>query len=100
MRINFLHEQITGKVIELKFINTENEVADVLTKLLPVESHRRHSEILLLGHKGIPPVIIRKADRLMMVPKPSMFKFDKNTNKFKHKLQAAKAKLKQKVRMS
>jgi hypothetical protein len=29
-----------------------------------------------------------------------MFKFDKNTNKFKHKLQAAKAKLKQKVRMS
>ena len=100
MRINFLHEQVTGKVIELKFINTENEVADVLTKLLPVESHRRHSEILLLGHKGIPPVIIRKADRLTMVPKPSMFKFDKNTNKFKHKLQAAKAKLKQKVRIS
>jgi hypothetical protein len=40
MRINFLHEQVTGKVIELKFINTENEVADVLTKLLPVESLR------------------------------------------------------------
>jgi len=96
MRINFLHEQVTGKVIELKFINTENEVADVLTKLLPVESHRRHSEILLLGHKGTPPVIIRKADRLV-VPKPSMFKFDKKTNKFQHKLQAAKAKLQQKA---
>jgi hypothetical protein len=50
MRINFLHEQVTGKVIELKFIITENEVADVLTKLLPVEFHRRHSEILLLRH--------------------------------------------------
>ena len=92
MRKNLLHEQITGKVIELKSINTENEVADdVLTKLLPVKFHRRHSEILLLGHKGIPPVIIRTADRLMMVLNPSMFKFDKNTNKFKHKLQAANA---------
>ena len=100
MRINFLHEQVTNNVIALKFINTENEVADVLTKLLPVESHRRHSEILLLGHKGIPPVIIRKADRLMMVPEPSMFKFDKTTNKFVHKLQAAKAKLNKKATTS
>ena len=91
MRINFLHEQVTTNVIALKYINTDNEVADVLTKLLPVESHRRHSEILLLGHKGIPPVIILKKDRLV-VPKP-MFKFDKHTNKFVHKLQAAKAKL-------
>jgi len=91
MRINFLHEQVTTNVIALKYINTDNEVADVLTKLLPVESHRRHSEILLLGHKGIPPVVILKKDRLV-VPKP-MFKFDKHTNKFVHKLQAAKAKL-------
>ena len=94
MRINFLHEQVLAKVIELKYINTENEVADVLTKLLPVESHRRHSEILLLGHKGLKPLIILKKDRPMVL-KP-MFKLDKHTNKYVHKLQAAKAKLNKK----
>ena len=36
----------------------------------------------------------------MMVPKPSMFKFDKTTNKFVHKLQAAKAKLNKKATTS
>ncbi len=50
MRINFLHKQVPGKVIEeLKFINTENEVADVLThqtitsKLNPIEDTQRFS---------------------------------------------------------
>ena len=38
MRLNFIHECIQNKTISLKYINTYLEVADVLTKLLPVSA--------------------------------------------------------------
>jgi hypothetical protein len=40
MRLNFIHECIQLKTISLKYINTDLlQVADVLTKLLPVSAH-------------------------------------------------------------
>jgi hypothetical protein len=36
MRINYIHECIEAGIIKLQYVNTDNEVADVLTKLLPV----------------------------------------------------------------
>lgn len=61
VRLNFIHEQIKRKVIELKFINTENQVADVLTKLLPVDPHRTFTKVLLAGHGGKPPTVTLKS---------------------------------------
>jgi hypothetical protein len=61
VRLNFIHEQIKRKVIELKFINTENQVADVLTKLLPMDQHKTFTKVLLTGHGGKPPTVTLKS---------------------------------------
>jgi len=55
LRINYIHECIENGTIELKYITTENEVADVLTKLLPLPTHEQHTRILLHGHGGKEP---------------------------------------------
>jgi hypothetical protein len=55
MRLNFIHECIQDKTISLKYINTDLQVADVLTKLLPVSSHELHTQCLMKGHYGILP---------------------------------------------
>ena len=52
LRINYIHECIMNGIIELKYITTENEVADVLTKILPLPLHERHTDFLLHGHNG------------------------------------------------
>jgi hypothetical protein len=55
MRINFIHhESIEAGIIKLQyFVNTDNEVADVLTKLLSVAAHQIHKEFLMHGHHGL-----------------------------------------------
>jgi hypothetical protein len=55
MRLNFIHECIQDKTISLKYINTDLQVADVLTKLLPVSAHELHTQCLMKGHYGILP---------------------------------------------
>ena len=56
MRINYIHEQITiAKTIKLVWINSENQVADIMTKPLKISLHEPLADILLTGHKGIPP---------------------------------------------
>ena len=52
MRLNFIHECIQNRTISLKYINTNLEVADVLTKLLPVSAHELHTQRLMKGHYG------------------------------------------------
>ena len=49
MRINYIHESIETGIIkyQLQYVNTDNEVADVLTKLLPVAAHQIHKEFLM-----------------------------------------------------
>jgi hypothetical protein len=56
MQLNLIHEYIQDKtIISLKYINTDLQVADVLTKLLPVSSHELHTQCLMKGHYGILP---------------------------------------------
>ena len=54
--LNFIHEHIVNGTIALRYINTDNNVADVLTKALPAESFDRHSESLSRGFAGVLPV--------------------------------------------
>ena len=55
MRLNFIHECIQNKTISLKYINTDLQVADVLTKLLPISAHELHTLRLMKGHYGVLP---------------------------------------------
>jgi hypothetical protein len=73
MRLNYLHEVVEQGIIILKYIDTLNQVADILTKLLPVHSHQHFMEILTQGHFG-------------KVPEPKskvIYKFKRDNNKFK-----------------
>jgi len=54
MRINFIHQEIESGRIRLKWINTENNVADILTKPLPLQLFSLHSTVLLHGFNGQP----------------------------------------------
>jgi hypothetical protein len=44
VRINFIHQEIAARTIVLKYINTDNMVADVLTKPLSATSFNIHAE--------------------------------------------------------
>jgi len=55
MRLNFIHQSVEDKTISLKYINTDLQVADILTKLLPVSAHELHTQCLMKGHYGILP---------------------------------------------
>jgi hypothetical protein len=72
MRLNYLHEVVTRGIIVLKYIDTLNQVADVLTKLLPIHSHEHFREILAQGHGGRVPT-----------PKFKIIYKSKKMNKFK-----------------
>ena len=50
VRINYIRELINARVIELMFVPSKDNVADVLTKPLPREDHVRHTTVLLQGH--------------------------------------------------
>ena len=46
MRINAIHQEVVNKVIVIKWIDTEGNTVDVLTKALPVISFERHTRTL------------------------------------------------------
>jgi len=52
VRINYIRELINARVIELVFVPSKYNVADVLTKALARQDHERHTKILLEGHTG------------------------------------------------
>lgn len=52
LRIHYIRELINSKVINLIFVPSELNVADVLTKALGAELHNKHSNILIQGHNG------------------------------------------------
>jgi hypothetical protein len=58
VRINFIREMINLKAIELHFIPSELNIADVLTKPLSKVPFLRHSEILMNGFGNKPVVTI------------------------------------------
>jgi hypothetical protein len=56
-RINFIREQINNRVIELIFVRTDNNVADMFTKPLPNEKFEEHREKVMSGFCGISPIV-------------------------------------------
>jgi hypothetical protein len=66
MRLNYLHQESIKGTIELKYINTDDEVADILTKLLAIPKFIKFKEFLLHGHKGIEP-----ASFVKKIPEPN-----------------------------
>ena len=63
VRINFIHQEIASGAITLKYIDTNNMVADVLTKALPATSFQRHSEALLSGFGNALPIIVKRSTK-------------------------------------
>lgn len=60
-RLNYIHQEVTIlKNIRLTYINTEDQVADILTKLLPVPQFLKLEEILQHGHRNINPIALNK----------------------------------------
>jgi hypothetical protein len=55
VRINFIREMILSKYIELHFVPTAFNVADMLTKPLDVSTFMRHRDIMFNGHGGKEP---------------------------------------------
>jgi hypothetical protein len=55
MRIHFLRELIEDGFVELFFVPSELNVADVLTKPLPEAAFLKHRWVLLEGHGGVLP---------------------------------------------
>jgi hypothetical protein len=42
-------EALANGTLQLKYIRTEDMTADILTKVLPIEAHRRHMKNMGLG---------------------------------------------------
>jgi hypothetical protein len=55
MRINYVREQIEAGTVQLVFVGTDFNVADILTKSLDADLHTRHSNVLLHGFEGVIP---------------------------------------------
>ena len=55
VRINFIHQEIMAGTIRLVWISADNQVADILTKALPLHLHEPFAKTLLTGHGGVPP---------------------------------------------
>ena len=54
MRLNFIHQELLRGTIKLCYIDTNNQVADVLTKALPYEPFQQHADKLLHGFSNQP----------------------------------------------
>jgi hypothetical protein len=83
MRLNYLHEQVLLGNIELKYIQTDLQVADILTKLLSVPKHELFTEFLLRGHNGIEPSSGPKDPKTHK--RKSMYRLNRTTGLFQHK---------------
>jgi hypothetical protein len=53
MRINYIYQEALAKPVEVKYINTLNQVADILTKPLALEQYVVLSDKLLRGFNGV-----------------------------------------------
>lgn len=64
-KISFIHQCIEDGSIKLKFVNSEENVADALTKLLPKQKLAKHRQTLHHGHdEQAPPSLSRTEYKL------------------------------------
>jgi hypothetical protein len=70
VRLNYIHQQVRNGTVVLKYIDTNNNVADTLTKALPHDSFLHHTERLLHGFRGKPIVaqLTKTQEKLMGLP--------------------------------
>ena len=53
VRVNFIRQYINNRIIELPFISSKLNLADIMTMQLSVENHERHTYRLLYGFDGL-----------------------------------------------
>ena len=51
-RINFIHQEIQAGTVRVRFVDTKNQMADILTKILPGNEQKYQREYLLSGFNG------------------------------------------------
>ena len=68
--LNYIHQEVKAHRITLRYIDTNNNVADVLTKALPQGPFIQHTKTLLEGFDNIPivPVKTKTQQRLEGIP--------------------------------
>jgi transposase InsO family protein len=69
VRINYIHQEILAGNISLQYIDTNNMVADVLTKALPAKPLIAHRKKLLRGFDNTTPTPIRRRSLVGAKPK-------------------------------
>jgi hypothetical protein len=71
MRLNFLHECVLNKIVSFKYINTDDEVADILTKILNAPKTKKFSKLMLKGHGNLSPetLVINKLKKFKVKSK-------------------------------
>ena len=66
MRINAINQEVNNGVIEVKYVDTQCNTVDVLTKALPVIPFQLHADTLQHGFRNRPlQVKAKKVDRPM-----------------------------------
>ena len=78
VKVHYIRELINQRVIELIFIPTEFNVADVLTKALIRVLHDRHSSILIYGHNCVAEAIYEQFKTYEYYA--NKIEYDNNTN--------------------
>ena len=61
-KISFIRECIENRSVALRFVNSEENVADALTKLLPKKKTAKFRGILNHGHGNITPLSLSRID--------------------------------------
>jgi hypothetical protein len=63
--LNYIQKEVLAKTVEIKFIGTDHQVADILTKPLAEKKFLKFRNYLLNGFNGIPPesILTKKRKR-------------------------------------
>ena len=73
MRLNFIHQELLRGTTKLCYIDTNNQVADVLTKALPYEPFQQHADKLLHGFSN-KPITAKPRKVIKAMSSKTMFK--------------------------
>jgi hypothetical protein len=80
MRLNYLHEQVQRGIVRIRYVNTDDNVADLGTKLLAIPKFEKFKDNVQHGFKGQLPESIDK-----IIPEPNRAKILKSILKFRDK---------------